>query len=103
MKEIRILDRAGSFAQNKDKGQEIRTKEILPELDKGGVVVLNFEGVETATQSFIHSLISEVLRQHKDALDRITFKSCNEIVQQLIGIVVDYMQDAVEKDKPDQS
>lgn len=99
MKEVRILDRAGSFAQNKDTGREIRTQEILPELEKGGSVILNFEGVEAATQSFIHSLISEALRQHKDALDRITFKSCNEIIQKLIGIVVDYMQEATEEKK----
>lgn len=97
MKEIRIADRAGTFAQNKDTGKEIRIKEILPELEKGGKIILNFEGVEAATQSFIHSLISEALRQHKDALDQITFKSCNEIIKKLIAIVVDYMQDATEK------
>ena len=98
MKEVRIVDRAGTFAQNKDTGKEIRTQEILPELNKeGGKIVLNFEGVEAATQSFIHSLISEALRQHKDALERITFKSCNEIIKKLIAIVVDYMQDATEK------
>ena len=97
MKEIRIIDRAGTFAQNKDAGKEIRNQEILPELASGGTVVLNFEGVEAATQSFIHSLISEALRQHQDALERITFKSCNEIIKKLIAIVVDYMQDATEK------
>jgi hypothetical protein len=96
-KEILIFDRAGKFAQNKDIGKAIRTQEILPELKKGGKIVLNFGGVEAATQSFIHSLISEALRQHKDALDRITFKSCNEIIKKLIAIVVDYMQDATEK------
>lgn len=97
MKEIRIFDRAGVFAQNKDIGREIRTQEILPTLSSGGQVILNFEGVEAATQSFIHSLISEALRQHKDALDRLTFKSCNEIIKKLIGIVVDYMQEATRK------
>ncbi len=97
MKEIRLFERVGVFAQNKDIGVAIRTEEILPELDKGGNVVLNFEGVETATQSFIHSLISEALRKHSDALDRMTFKSCNEIIKKLIGIVVEYMQDATEK------
>lgn len=99
MREIRVLERAGSFAQNKDTGREIRTQEILPELESGGSVILNFEGVEAATQSFIHSLISEALRQYPDALDRITFKSCNEIIKQLIGIVVDYMQEATEEKK----
>lgn len=97
MKEIRIFDRAGSFAQNKDIGSEIRTQQILPILNEGGQVMLNFDRVDTATQSFIHSLISEALRQHKDALDRIIFKSCNETIKKLIGIVVDYMQDAVDK------
>lgn len=96
MKEIGIFDRAGIFAHNKDIGKEIRTQEILPVLDEGGQVILNFKKVDTATQSFIHSLISEALRRHKDALDRIAFKSCNETIKKLISIVVDYMQDATD-------
>ncbi len=96
MKEIKIFDKVGAFAENKDVGRDLRVQEILPALKRGEEVVLDFEKVETATQSFVHALISQALRQYKDtALDRIAFKSCNDTVKKMIGIVVDYMQDAI--------
>ena len=97
---INIFERAGAFAENKDVGREIRVQEILPALRKGEEVVLDFDKVETATQSFIHALISEALREHQDsALDRMAFKSCNDTVKKMIRIVVDYMQDAMEQNQ----
>ena len=100
MKQIKVLERAGGFAENKDIGREIRLKEIMPALAKDEKITLDFEGVESATQSFIHSLISDPLREYKDkALERITFKSCNSNIKQIINIVVDYMQDAEEENR----
>ena len=100
MKTIKIFDRAGSPAENKDVGQEIRLKEILPAFERGEEVTLDFESVESATQSFIHSLISDVMRKYGEgALDRIVFKSCNPNVKQMIGIVADYMQVAIQKER----
>ena len=100
MKQIRIFDRAGTFAENKDVGRDLRIQEILPALENNEEVVLDFEGVETATQSFIHALISDVLRKYGNAaLDRVAFKSCNDTIKQIVTIVVDYMQDAMEKNK----
>ena len=100
---INILEKAGSFAENKDTGSEIRLNEILPVLEKDQTVVLDFEKVDSATQSFIHSLISDVIRKYGDsALDRVRFKSCNSDIKKIINIVVDYMQDAIseEEDTP---
>ena len=97
MKTINLFKQVGAFAENKDAGRAIRTRGILPALKKGEEVILDFKNVETATQSFVHSLISDVLRTYKDeALDRVVFKSCNETVKKMIGIVVDYMQDAMD-------
>ena len=94
MKKICILALAGPFAENKDAAKEIRTKEIAPALSNDEDVVLDFSGVEAATQSFIHALISEVIREFGAAsLDRIAFKSCNETIKKIINIVVDYMQE----------
>ena len=91
---IRLVEKAGKFAENKDVARSIRIGEILPALERNEDVVLDFEGVEAATQSFIHALISDVLRKHGDGvLDRMSFKSCNETVRKIIGIVVDYMQE----------
>jgi len=94
MKPIVLFDRVGAFAENKDIARDIRTREILPALEKNEEVVLDFEGVGAATQSFIHALISDVLRKRgNDALDHIVFKSCNDTIKQIINIVVDYMQE----------
>lgn len=96
MKRIDIFSRAGAFAENKDVARKIRLEEIVPALDNHEEVVLDFEKVDAATQSFIHALISEVMRTHgRDVLDRIAFKSCNETVKKMINIVIEYMQEGL--------
>ena len=96
MKQIIIFDRAGEFAENKDIARDIRLKEIIPALEKSEEVMLDFERVGAATQSFIHALISDLLRNYgSDVLDRVTFKSCNDTIKKIVNIVVDYMQDGI--------
>lgn len=96
MKRIRIFERAGAFAENKDAARDIRLTEILPALAKGEEVILDFDRVDAATQSFIHALISGVLRKFgADALDRMSFKACNDTVKKIISIVVNYMQEGM--------
>ena len=92
MKTINIYSLAGAFAENKDIARDIRTNSILPALE-AEEIVLDFEQVESTTQSFIHALISDLIREKGDeVLDKITFKNCSETVQKIIGIVVEYMQ-----------
>jgi len=94
MKQILIFDKAGAFAENKDVAKTIRVSEIVPALDRGEEVVLDFERVDAATQSFIHALISDIFRKFgNDVLDRVAFKSCNDTVKKIINIVTDYMQE----------
>lgn len=95
MPAIALFDFVGAFAENKDVARDIRLKHIIPALEQKQDVVLDFGGVEGATQSFIHALISDLFRIYgADVLDRIQFKSCNETVQGIITIVVDYMQES---------
>ena len=94
MKQIDIFAHAGAFAENKDVARDIRLKEILPSLEKGEDVILNFVRVDAVTQSFVHALISDLLRKRgSDVLDRLEFKSCNDTVKKIVAIVVDYMQE----------
>lgn len=93
---IKFYKKVGQFAEDKDLARDIRLEQIIPALDKGGEVVLDFENVEGVTQSFIHALISDLIRKYGDEiLDRISFKSCNETIQKIIAIVVDYMQESI--------
>ncbi|MBI4738460.1 STAS-like domain-containing protein [Candidatus Woesearchaeota archaeon] len=97
MKEIALQTHVGKFAENKDIARDIRITSILPALEKGEDVILDFQGIDSATQSFIHALISDVIRRKGIAvLDRMYFKNCNTTVQKIINIVVDYMQGATE-------
>jgi hypothetical protein len=94
MTEIRMVDYVGNFAENKDIARDLRKKQILPKLNKNEVVVLNFENVDGATQSFVHALISDVIRKHGiDVLDSLIFKNCNNTIKQIVSIVVEYMQE----------
>ncbi len=96
MKQIILFDKVGAFAENKDIAKDIRLQEIIPALTKNEEIILDFEKVGAATQSFIHALISDILRNYgNDVLDRITFKSCNDTIKKIINIVVDYMQDGM--------
>lgn len=95
MKIIKLLPKTGVFAENKDLAREIRIKGITPVLERNEEVTLDFQGVDSATQSFIHALISESIRNFgNEILESIYFKNCNKNVQNIINIVVEYMQAA---------
>jgi hypothetical protein len=93
---ISIIEKAGDFAENKDIARDLRLHEITPALKKDSEeIVLDFAGVTGATQSFVHALISELLRQYGDTLfTRLLFKNCNPTIQQVVNIVADYMAES---------
>ncbi len=94
MNHIKLFEQVGSFAENKDIAREIRLRKIIPALEKGEEIILDFENINSATQSFIHALISDLMRKYgNEVLDKISFKSCNETIQKVINIVSNYMQE----------
>ena len=95
MIQIKLFESVGSFAENKDLARNIRMKKLIPAIDKGEEIILNFENIDSATQSFIHALISDLIRNYgSEVLDKISFKNCNETTRKIINIVVDYMQES---------
>lgn len=94
MIEIKLLPIVGSFAENKDLARDIRLKKIIHVLENKQEITLDFDGIDSTTQSFIHALISDLIRKYGiGVLDKIYFKNCNETVTKIINIVVDYMQE----------
>ena len=88
---VRIAPPDTSFAEDKDYAREVRTAQLLPALERGDAVVLDFQGVRFATQSFVHALIGEALKRFGEAaLDRIEFRSCSEQLRSIVDLVVDY-------------
>lgn len=94
MKEIKLFPLVGNFAENKDLARDIRIKEIIPTLENDQEISLDFKGIDSATQSFIHALISDLIRKYGNGvLDKVYFRNCNETIKKIINIVVDYMQE----------
>lgn len=94
MKEIELFPKTGNFAENKDVARELRIKEIIPAFRNHQVVILDFNKVDSATQSFIHALISDIIRKEGyEVIDRLNFKNCNDTIKKIITIVIEYMQD----------
>ena len=92
---IKLYEHIGAFAENKDVAADLRVHTLIPALEKKQQIILDFEKVEGATQSFIHALISDLIRKFgNEVLDTIQFKSCTATVKGIIGIVVDYMQES---------
>jgi hypothetical protein len=93
---VGLWSEVGDFAGDKDVARGIREEKLEPAMLGGASVTLDFSGVELATQSFIHALISDLVRSPRfDALDLITFINCNPSVRELIEIVVEYSQEDV--------
>jgi STAS-like domain of unknown function (DUF4325) len=79
------------FAENKDDARTIRKTHILPALRAGKRVVINFDGITSSTQSFVHALIGEPLQKDGESvLNRLEFRSCAQQIKSLVELVVDY-------------
>ena len=84
------------FGENKDIAKDLRINMIMPALQKGEEVILDFSGVDGVTQSFIHALISEPIREFTDTVfDKLLFKNCSKLVQTVVQIVEEYMQESL--------
>lgn len=94
MQTIKVVDSAGTFAENKDIARIIRIKKIMPSLKNGSEIVLDFDLVTGATQSFVHALISDAMRKYGiESLDLIIFRNCSPIVREIVTTVTEYMQE----------
>lgn len=93
---VRLVDSVGAFAGDKDQAARLREEMLKPAVSGGNEVTLDFSGVELATQSFIHALISELVRDESlNALTNLTFENCNASVREMIEIVAEYSQENV--------
>jgi len=74
----------------------VRITEIMPMLSKGHEIVFDFTDVSGATQSFIHALVSDPIREFKEtAFDKLMYKNANSDIREIISIVYRYMQESL--------
>jgi STAS-like domain of unknown function (DUF4325) len=94
---LKVADMVGDFAEDKDWAAAIREEAIRKELADGGNIILDFTGVTLTTQSFVHALISDILRSEGERiLDKIEFRGCVPGVKGIVETVVQYSLETME-------
>lgn len=86
-----VIEGMNGFAEDKDQARILRTSIVLPSLQQRDPVILDFAGIQYATQSFVHVLIGEALQRYGEpVLDVLEFRNCTDAVRSVIELVVDY-------------
>jgi len=89
--EVNVEPGPKGFVEDKDAAKKLRTDIIMPALLANKSVIINFRGVTSSTQSFVHALVGEPLQTMGEAvLSRLEFRSCAPQVRSLVELVVDY-------------
>jgi hypothetical protein len=81
--------RVSDFLENVELAAEVRRTKLLPAIDQGRWIVLDFTGVRFATQSFVHALIYEPLRTSGSLL-RMSFLNCSRATMEAVRTVAAY-------------
>jgi hypothetical protein len=98
---ITLESGVNGFAEDKDQARDIRRSRILPALENGEHVTLDFASVKYATQSYIHALVGEALQKHGQLiLDKLEFRNCSAPVKSVIELVVDYSLGGFDTPRP---
>jgi len=80
-----------TLAENKDEAARLRDEVILPAVQAGKSVTIDFDGIETATQSYVHALVADVIRRFGDAsFELLLFRNCSPGVQHIVRTVFEY-------------
>jgi uncharacterized protein DUF4325 len=97
---LKVADVVGDFAEDKGWAAAIREEAIRKTLTDGGNIILDFTGVTLTTQSFVHALISDILRSEGEKiLDKIEFRGCVAGVKGIVETVVQYSLETMEDDE----
>ena len=82
---VRVRD----FEENNQVAVRIRDAEIRPRVERGDTVVIDFSGVRSPTQSFVHALLAEVFRI-PGSLVRLSFLDCSRPAREILKAVAAY-------------
>ena len=86
MKSIILRKKFGSFLSDGKRGYDFALKEIIPVLQKGETVTLDFDRVENMTDSFANACLGTVFEDVPEAISEKRLKMINfsSLVRQFI-------------------
>ena len=78
------------FEEDVEEAANIRDNELLPSMKAGTMVVLDFEGVKFATQSFVHALMYKVIRDGQNIGSTLSIANCSKATREAVIAVAAY-------------
>lgn len=84
-----LIVQVGDFNEDVERAAKIRNETIVPSINAGDMLVLDFGGARFATQSFVHALLYEAF-QTQGSLSRLSFLNCTEPTEEAIRAVAAY-------------
>jgi hypothetical protein len=78
-----------TFSEDVEQAAVVRSQQILPALQAGEMIVMDFNGVRFATQSFIHALLNDAFRV-PGSLCRLSFINCSASTEEAVRAVAAY-------------
>lgn len=79
-----------AFEENVEEAARVRDVEILPSMGAGTMVVIDFEGVRFATQSFVHALMYKVIRDGQQIGSTLSIANCSRSTREAVMAVAAY-------------
>lgn len=77
------------IAENVELAKQLKERALLPKVNNGEMLIIDWEGVRFVTQSFVHALLSDVFKV-RGSLTRLSFRNCNNSVEESIRMVAAY-------------
>lgn len=87
--EVSARVRVREFDENNERAVRIREEQIRPRLEAGDTVWIDFEGVRSPTQSFVHALLAEMFKI-PGSLVRMSFLNCTPSAREIVKAVATY-------------
>lgn len=83
---IRVFE----FEEDVDEAARIREELIFPALQDNGLVILHFDGIRAATQSFAHALMYRIIRDGRNLEMSLVISGADAATREAIKVVAAY-------------
>ena len=96
--ELKLHDEIGSFAGNGTMGNQLRLDKVEPHWDSSEKIILNFEGVDSMTDSFVNAFVGNIVESHPDSFkEKLRFTNCSSLVKTFIKAALQMAQNRITK------
>ena len=98
--ELKLHTEIGSFAGNGTLGNQMRIDKIEPHWENSDKIILNFEGVDSMTDSFVNAFVGNIVESHpEDFREKLRFTNCSSLVKTFIKGALQMAQNRITKQR----